>query len=54
LSPTTLSLRQLCLARFYLAEAKDPNEAIRLAASIAPAQHGSVEVRPVRAQAVST
>ncbi len=36
------------LAGFYLVDAKDLNEAIRLAAGIPPAQHGSVEVRPVR------
>ena len=36
------------LAGFYLVEAKDLDEAIRLAAGIPPAQHGSVEVRPVR------
>jgi hypothetical protein len=36
------------LAGFYLVEAKDLNEAIHLAAGIPPAQHGSVEVRPVR------
>ncbi len=36
------------LAGFYLVEAKDLNEAIQLAAGIPPAQHGSIEVRPVR------
>ena len=36
------------LAGFYLLEAKDLNEAIRLAAGIPPARYGSVEVRPVR------
>lgn len=36
------------LAGFYLLEANDLNEAIRLAAKIPPVQHGSVEVRPVR------
>ena len=36
------------LAGFYLVDAKDLNEAIQLAAGIPPAQHGSVEVRPVR------
>lgn len=36
------------LAGFYLLEAADLNEAIRLAAKIPPVQHGSVEVRPVR------
>ena len=36
------------LAGFYLIDAKDLNEAIRLAAGIPPARYGSVEVRPVR------
>ena len=36
------------LAGFYLVEAKDLNEAIRIASGIPPAQHGSIEVRPVR------
>lgn len=36
------------LAGFYLIEAKDLNEALAIAARIPPAQHGSVEVRPVR------
>lgn len=36
------------LAGFYLVDAKDLNEAIRIAAGIPPARHGSVEVRPVR------
>ncbi len=36
------------LAGFYLLEAKDLNEAIKLAAKIPPAQYGSIEVRPVR------
>jgi hypothetical protein len=36
------------LAGFYLVEAKDLNEAIRIASDIPPAQHGSIEVRPVR------
>lgn len=36
------------LAGFYLLDAKDLNEAIRLAADIPPAQYGSIEVRPVR------
>ena len=36
------------LAGFYLLEAKDLNEAIRLATKIPPVQYGSVEVRPVR------
>jgi hypothetical protein len=37
------------LAGFYLVEAKDLNEAIRIAAGIPPAKYGSIEVRPVRA-----
>jgi hypothetical protein len=37
------------LAGFYLVEAKDLNEAIRVAAGIPPAKYGSIEVRPVRA-----
>jgi hypothetical protein len=36
------------LAGFYLVEAKDLDEAIRLAAKIPPASVGSIEVRPVR------
>ena len=36
------------LAGFYLIEARDLNEAIRVAAKIPPARVGSVEVRPVR------
>lgn len=36
------------LAGFYLMEARDLNEAIRLAARIPPAGLGSIEVRPVR------
>jgi hypothetical protein len=36
------------LAGFYLFEAKDLDEAIRLAARIPPARLGSIEVRPVR------
>ena len=36
------------LAGFYLIDARDLNEAIRLAAKIPPAREGSVEVRPVR------
>jgi hypothetical protein len=36
------------LAGFYLLEARDLNEAIRLAARIPPARHGCVEIRPVR------
>jgi hypothetical protein len=41
------------LAGFYLLEAKDLNEAIRLAAGIPPAKFGSIEVRPVRALQVT-
>jgi len=36
------------LAGFYIVEAADLDEAIRLAAKIPPARVGSVEVRPVR------
>jgi hypothetical protein len=36
------------LAGFYLIEARDLNEAIRIASRIPPGQFGSVEVRPVR------
>lgn len=36
------------LAGFYLVEARDLNEAIRIAAKIPAARVGSVEVRPVR------
>ncbi len=36
------------LAGFYYIEAKDLNEAIRIAAKIPPARVGSIEVRPVR------
>lgn len=36
------------LAGFYLLEANDLNDAIRLAATIPPVQYGSVEIRPVR------
>ena len=41
------------LAGFYLLEAKDLNDAIRLAVKIPPVQHGSIEVRPVRELDVS-
>lgn len=37
------------LAGFYLLEARDLNEAIRLASRIPPARLGSIEIRPVRA-----
>ena len=36
------------LAGFYLIEAKDLNDAIRIAAKIPPAHVGSIEIRPVR------
>lgn len=36
------------LAGFYMVEAKDLNEAIRLASRIPPARVGSIEVRPIR------
>ena len=36
------------LAGFYLIEASDLDEAIRLASKIPPAEVGSIEVRPVR------
>jgi hypothetical protein len=36
------------LAGFYMIEARDLNEAIRIAAAIPPARVGSIEVRPVR------
>ncbi len=36
------------LAGFYLVDANDLNEALQIAAGIPPAQHGSIEVRPVR------
>ncbi len=36
------------LARFYLIDANDLNEAIQIAAGIPPAKFGFVEVRPVR------
>jgi len=36
------------LAGFYLVEARDLNEAIRIAAGIPPARVGSIEVRPIR------
>ena len=36
------------LAGFYLIEARDLNEAIRLASKIPPGRLGCVEVRPVR------
>ncbi len=36
------------LAGFYMIEAGDLNEAIKLAAQIPPARVGSIEVRPIR------
>jgi hypothetical protein len=36
------------LAGFYLIDAPDLNDAIRIAAQIPPAREGSIEVRPVR------
>ena len=36
------------LAGFYLVDATDLNDAIRIASRIPPAKHGSIEVRPVR------
>ena len=36
------------LAGFYLIEARDLNEAIRIASRIPPARIGSIEVRPTR------
>lgn len=36
------------LAGFYMIEARDLNEAIRLASGIPPARVGSIEVRPIR------
>ncbi len=37
-----------CLAGFYMIEATDLDEAIRIASRIPPAEVGSIEVRPVR------
>ena len=36
------------LAAFYMREAADLDEALKLAAKIAPARVGSIEVRPMR------
>lgn len=36
------------LAGFYMLEARDMNEALRLAEKIPPARYGCVEIRPVR------
>jgi|SRR5579871_1262431 len=40
------------LAGFWMLEARDLNEAIRLASEIPSAKYGTIEVRPVRALAV--
>lgn len=37
-----------CLAGYYMIEAKDLDEAIRIASRIPPAEVGSIEVRPIR------
>ena len=37
-----------CLAGFYLIEANNMEEAVRLAAKIPPAKAGTIEVRPIR------
>ena len=37
-----------CLAGFYLIEAPNMDDAVQIASRIAPAQVGSIEVRPVR------
>lgn len=42
------------LAGFYLIDATDLNEAIRIAEGIPPAKYGSVEVRPVRELNITT
>lgn len=36
------------LAGFYMLQARDKEEALRMAAKIPPARYGSIEVRPVR------
>jgi hypothetical protein len=36
------------LAGFYLIEARDLNDAVRVAAKLPPARIGSIEIRPVR------
>ncbi|MDK3074651.1 YciI family protein [Sedimentitalea sp. JM2-8] len=36
------------LAGYYMLDARDLNDALRLAAGIPPAKYGSIEVRPVR------
>jgi hypothetical protein len=42
------------LAGFYLIDARDLNDAIRIAARIPPARVGSIEVRPVREPSLQT
>lgn len=42
------------LAGFYLIEARDLNDAIRVAARIPPAREGCVEIRPIRQLQTST
>jgi hypothetical protein len=37
-----------CLAGFYLIDAANMDEAVKIASQIPPAQVGSIEVRPVR------
>src|SRR5579872_5297551 len=37
-----------CLAGFYLIDATDANEAIKIASKIPPAEVGSIEIRPIR------
>ena len=37
-----------CLAGYYMIEAKNLDEAIRIASRIPPAEVGSIEVRPIR------
>lgn len=37
-----------CLGGFYLIEAADLNDALKMASQIPPARVGSIEVRPVR------
>lgn len=41
------------LAGFYLVDAADLNDAIRIASAIPPAKYGSIEVRPVRELAIN-
>lgn len=42
------------LAGFYLIDARDLNDAIRIASRIPPARAGSIEIRPVRTLQPST